>query len=93
MSVRRTHNRSKERPYGRDFLDVLRRSKAFNTTTVCSGSENTIYHDDFEIHPFKSKNGGVIWFCERITLNPFKKPDGTRTFRWNGKKWEEVQEV
>lgn len=92
MSVRKTHNRKREMPHGRVYEDVLRKAKAFNTTSVYLLGEKTIYHDDFEMHPYKNMDGKITWFCTGITLKPFKKPEGTKTFHWNikNKKWEEV---
>lgn len=90
MSVRRTHNRVKEKPYGKDFSDVLKRSKVFNTTTVYFDGKKIIRHDDFAIFPHKNLNGEVIWYCG-YDSSAFKKPEGTINFHWNGKRWEETK--
>ena len=82
MGVRRTINRYRTTPSGYDYDDVLRRGKAFHRNNL----------DGFEMVPSVSRSGNVLWFAEFVTKPPFKKPDGTRTYKFDNtrRRWVEI---
>lgn len=82
MGVRRTINRYRTTPSGFDYDDVLRRGKAFHRNNL----------DGFEMVPNGTIEGRVLWSAEFVTMPPFKKPDGTRTYQFDNarKRWVEI---
>lgn len=84
MGVRRTINRYRETPSGHDYDDVLKRGKVF-------------YRDCgvFEMVPFRNKDNKVVrWSAESGIIQPFKRPEGTRVYRFDfiRKRWIEITE-
>lgn len=82
MGARRSINRYRTTPSGYDYNDVLRRGKAFY--------RNNVY--GFEMVPFVTRDGRVLWSAENVTLPPFKKHDGARTYQFDKarKHWVEI---
>lgn len=82
MGVRRTINRYRTTPIGYDYNDVLRRGKAFHRNNL----------NGFEMVPCRARDGRVLWSAEFTTKPPFKKPDGTRTYKFDNtrKRWIEI---
>lgn len=82
MGARRTINRYRTIPSGYDYDDVLRRGKAFHRNNL----------DGFEMVPFDTSDGRVLWSAEFVTMPPFKKHDGARTYQFDKtrKHWVEI---
>lgn len=83
MGARRTINRYRTTPSGYDYNDVLRRGKAFHRNNL----------NGFEMTPYTSPyTGKTLWFAERVTMPPFKKPAGARTYQFDKarKRWIEI---
>lgn len=80
MGVRRQINRYRTTPGGYDFLEVLKKGKAFHRA---SGR--------FEMVPFETPKG-EWWSAESPTLPTFEPHKGTKRYRFNEerKRWEEV---
>lgn len=84
MGARREINRYRTTPSGYDYNDVLRRGKAFHRNS---------FNGIFEMMPYTSPSDGrTLWSAEFETLPPFKKPDGTRTYKFDEtrKRWIEI---
>lgn len=78
-----TINRYRTTPIGYDYNDVLRRGKAFHRNNL----------NGFEMVPCRARDGRVLWSAEFTTKPPFKKPDGTRTYKFDNtrKRWIEIE--
>lgn len=81
MGARRTINRYRTTPVGYDYNDVLRRGKALHRYNL----------DGFEMVPCVC-DGNVLWSAEFVTKPPFKKLDGTRTYKFDNtrRRWVEI---
>lgn len=81
MAVRRQCNRYRTTPIGYDYDEVLKKGKAFHRIS-----------GEFEMQPFESASGKVMWSAESTTLPTFNAPKGTRKYRFNNsnRRWEEV---
>lgn len=82
MSARHTHNRARTTPYGYDYNDVLKRGKIFHRNS---------YDGIFEMQPYETAHG-TMWTAESETLKPFKRPIGTRVYKFDNQKhrWVEI---
>jgi hypothetical protein len=80
MAVRRQINRYKTAPSGYDYKDVLQKGKRFYTI----GS----LHETFEMNPYETQEH-TLWTANSVTLECYTKPQGTRTYSWNGTRYEE----
>lgn len=84
MGVRRTINRYRETPSGYKYDDVLKRGKAFHRNSLI-----------FEMVPFNGDHSkAILWTAEFQILPPFKRPEGTRTYKFDikRKRWIEITE-
>lgn len=84
MGARRTINHYRETPSGHNYDDVLKRGKVF-------------YRDYgiFEMVPFRNKENEIMrWSAEGIIFSQFKRPEGTRVYRFDfiRKRWIEITE-
>ena len=78
MSVRRQCNRYRTEPCGEDKNDVIKRAKRF------------FGNDCFLIRKLH-ENG--IWHSQRLSLPPFKNPDGAEYFRKVSGRWQKCTEA
>lgn len=85
MGARRTINRYRIEPSGYDFAEVLKKGKVFHRNA---------YNGVFEMTPYKGIDERTFWTAHTETLPPFKKPDGTRTYKFDKERgrWFEIIE-
>lgn len=79
MAVRRQCNRYRTTPHGTDRVEVLRRAKRFFRTGL-----NT---DAFMIWG----ENGKTWEADYLPHNKDAKLPNMVLYRWNGTRWEQVE--